>query len=395
MRTNDSMDDFRDEEREEKIPPKKHTLRHLAAFTVILIAVLAVAVAAAYRDGTGFDALRRYLIYGSTEKSGGTVSYTYDAAADNRFAVVDDRLAVLSGRQLQVLSGEGTVWSADVAMTTPALTSGGGCAAAVDVGGTELYVVDKNGLRLSLTAGAGEPFIAAELNAKGWLAVTSEKKGYKGCVSVYNDQMELAFTFNSSERFVTDARVSDDCKHLAAVTLGQKDSVFLSSLVLYDLSSTDPAGSFDVSGGLVLRTGEIGGRLAAVADTCLAFADPDGENQAVYDYGGAYLRECDPGGDDFAALLLNRYSSGSVGRIVTVDGNGRELGTLDVNEEVLSLSASGRYLAVLYADRVVIYNREMLEYATLKSTDYAKTVLMRTDGSALLIAPEKASLFLP
>ena len=104
---------------------------------------------------------------------------------------------------------------------------------------------------------------------------------------------------------------------------------------------------------------------------------------------------CDLGGEDFTAVLLNRYQTGSVGRLVTVGGDGTELGSLDVNQEILSMSAAGRYLAVLYMDTLVIYNRELQVYASLRGTDYARSVLMRPDGSALLLSSEVATLFLP
>ena len=64
-------------------------------------------------------------------------------------------------------------------------------------------------------------------------------------------------------------------------------------------------------------------------------------------------------------LQLNRYQSGSVGRLVTVDDDGEEIASLDVAEEVRDVSACGRYLSVLYADRLVVYNRQLQAYATL------------------------------
>ena len=62
---------------------------------------------------------------------------------------------------------------------------------------------------------------------------------------------------------------------------------------------------------------------------------------------------------------------------------------------MLDLSAAGRYLAVLYADELVIYNPQLQVYATQKDTGAATGVLMRADGSALLLSPDAASLFLP
>ena len=63
--------------------------------------------------------------------------------------------------------------------------------------------------------------------------------------------------------------------------------------------------------------------------------------------------------------------------------------------KVLDLSAAGRYLAVLYTDRCVIYSSALQEYASLVGTDGIRAVLQRADGSALLLGAEEARLFVP
>jgi hypothetical protein len=398
MKMKDSMtDNLNDgEEEQEKTAGGYHRLRRFLSFLLILLLVLGVVVIAAYRDGTGFDSLRRFFSYGSAKTESGTVSYTYDASTENRFAVLNEGLVILSGTELRYIDQNGKqVCTENISMADPALKTGGGCAVAYDVGGTELYVLDEDGIALHLTAEEDEPYISASLNHEGWLAVTSEKRNYKGCVSVYDDKMELCFAFNSSERFLTGAQVADDCKTLAAVTLGQKNSVFISDLVLYDLSDTAPKTHNEVTDGLVFDTGILSTTLAAISDTGLTLADTSGEIKAQYGFSGDFLREYSLTGDGYAALLLNRYQSGNVGRLVVVSKDGTETASLDVHEEIRSISAAGRYIAVLYADRCVIYTEELQEYASLTGTGYAREALMRHDGSALLIAAEKANLFLP
>ena len=394
----DTMNDiWNDNDGEEDEAPRKGgRLRRFGIFFLVLAAVLGVVLVAAYRDGTGFDALRRMFSYGSGEESTAEAQYDYDASDSNRFAVLGDSLVVLSDTKLQVLARGGEeIWSTSVRMSAPALETGGGRAVAYDVGGTELYVVDEGGEVGSLTATEEDPFISARLNEDGWLAVTAGLENYKGGVTVYNSQMDEVFLFRASDRFVIDARVTDDDNTLAVVTLGQENSVFVSNIVLYELDQEDPAADYDVTDGLVAAVGEQDGQLVTVSDTCLTYASPAGEVRATYSYAGSYLREYDLHGDGFTALLLNRYKSGGVGRLVTVDTDGQEIAALDVNEEILSISAAGRYLAVLYMDSVVIYTEELEIYAQLEGTDYARSVLMRQDGSALLLAAESAHLFLP
>lgn len=384
------------EKRVDKSKEGKHPIRSFLSFILLLAAVLLVVLFAAYRDGTGFDILRRYLHYGRSEQAGGATVYHYDAASKNRFTLLGESLVVLSDASLSLYNGAGEeVWSAPVTMTAPALTSGGGRAAAYDVGGTSLYVLDQTGLLLELTADEEEPYISAALNKNGELAVTAQKKGYKGSVKVYDRALgeEPVFEFKSSQRFVSDGYVLGDA--LAAVTLGQENGVFVSNIVLYEMPETEPKADYSISGGLVAAVGEQEGRLVTVSDTALTFAGANGEVAGTYTYSGSYLREYDLGGTGFAALLLNRYRSGSVGRLVTVDKDGEVLGSLDVREEVLDISASGRYLAVLYSDRLAVYNQDLQPYATLQGTGDARGVLMRPDGSALLLSAGSASLFLP
>ena len=375
---------------------KRHSARGVVSFVLMLAAVLLVVLLAAYRDGTGFDILRRYLHYGKAEQVGGETVYHYEAASRNRFAALGESLVVLSDASLSVLgSGGEEIWSSPVTMTAPSLISGGGRAVAYDVGGTALYVVDQTGLLMELTADEEEPYISATLNKNGQLAVTAEKRGYKGSVKVYDRTLspEPSFEFKSSQRFVLDGYVLGDT--LAAVTLGQENGVFVSNIVLYKMPEEEPAANYSISGGLVAAIGEQEGRLTTVSDAVLTSAGVNGEIQGSYSYSGSYLRDYDLGGTGFTVLLLNRYRSGSVGRLVSVDGDGELLGAVDVREEVLSISASGRYLAVLYADRLEVYNQDLQTYATLRGTGDARDVLMRPDGSVLLLSTGSGSLFLP
>ena len=376
--------------------PKKNPLKGILTFVLILLTVLVVMLLAAYRDGTGFDVLRRYLNYGVVERSTEESVYDYDGGASMRFAAVEDCLAALTENSLQILSPDGKeVWGVQLNLRNPALVSGGGLAAAYDVGGTLLYVVNAYGEVMKLEVHAEEPLISVNLNEDGWLAVTSEKKNHKGWVRVYNPEMELMFEFNSSRRFVLDACVTGGGTGLAAVTLGQEDGAFVNSIVLYDLKREDPVATYNVADSLVLAAEGKHSRIVTVTESVLTHAKTDGTILSEFSFENEFLRDFSLDGETFSVLHLGRYSSGSAGRLVSVNDDGEVLGVLDVNEEILDISAAGRYLAVLYADGVVVYNAALQAYGELEGFDQADGVLMRTDGSVLLLGEETAHLFLP
>lgn len=117
---------------------------------------------------------------------------------------------------------------------------------AYDIGGTALYVLDETGPRLELTSDG--PLVSANLNGSGMLAVTTQISGTKGHVDVYGADMQVLFAFNAHRRFVADACVTEDGGYLAAVTMGQADSVFISNLVIYDLTQEHPRGGLLCAG---------------------------------------------------------------------------------------------------------------------------------------------------
>lgn len=68
---------------------------------------------------------------------------------------------------------------------------------------------------------------------------------------------------------------------------------------------------------------------------------------------------------------------------------------MELTEEVLDISAAGDYLAVLYDDALVIYTRDLQEYARLAETNYAGQIQMEPDGTVLMISGASAWRFLP
>ena len=278
-------------------------------------------------------------------------------------------------------------------MNAPALGQGGGLAVAYDIGGTEIYVLDSHGLVRQLTCG-GE-ILAVTANEGGMLAATVNKSGYKAAVEVYDAKGSMTFEFDSSDRFVMTAAVTSDGKHLAAVTMGQEDGSYRSSIVFYKLTSETPAATCTLEGGAVYDIGHVGSLLCAVSEDALLFLSSGGKETASYSFGGKYLRRCSLSGDGYAALLLGDYKSGSQAVLATVSSAGSEIARLEISSEVLGISAAGRYIAVLYSDRLTIFDKNWNEHATLEGVSTARQVLMRADGSAVLAGSASASLYLP
>ena len=211
---------------------------------------------------------------------------------------------------------------------------------------------------------------------------------------VYDASGQPVFAYRSADRFIMTAALSDDSRTLAAVTMGQSSGVFTSYVVFYRINSESALTTTALTGSLIYDLIPMGSRFCAVMEEQLCFLDDSGEVRAAYSCGSDYLRRVDCG-DGYAALLLGRYRNGTQHRLVTVDSDGQVMASLDVDGEVLSMSAAGRYIAVLFSDRMVIYDKTLAECARLDAVSEARQVLMRADGSAVLAGSTAASLYLP
>lgn len=363
-----------------------------------LLIVLAVVVAAAWKDLKSLDSVKRLFSYNkiTQDEQGKAELYAFSNDRSNVFALLDDHLIVASTTNVTVLGDDGSiVYSGSVKLASPAIAVGGQTAAVYDIGAQTLLVFSASGLVRDMSGECSGSILSVSLNPSDYLTLNAEKSGYKSTVTVYDASGEKVFAFNSSERYVIDAAVLRDCKHMAAVTLGEANGAVANTVSLYSLGSEKAASVNTLTGSLLLSLDSVAGSLACLTDESLTFFTAGGSLAGSYRFEYPYLRGVSMEGDGFAALLLSRYRSGSALRIVTVGTDGEALGGLDSRGEVLSLSAAGNYVAVLYSDSLVIYTPQMEEYARLVGTEYARAVIMRDDGTAVLIGSASAWLYIP
>lgn len=383
------------EEQPRRLRQKKKSRKWLWLTLTVLVVLGAVAAAVLW-NANSFDGLRRSIIYARAEKdeTGCAKLYYYENDATSRFAAIDGSLVTVAANQVRLLDERSQVlYQNSVRFLHPDLVSGGGVAVAYDIGGTALYALDSKGLRWQQET-EGE-LIAVTVNPHGYVTAVYNKSGAKAAVTVWDSNGAAVFTFQSAQRFVMTAALGQDDRTLAAVTMGQEDGKFQSFLVLYHTDSDKMVATTPVDGGVAYALETLQREFCAVTEQGLYLLDSGGELKASYSYGGQFLRRCVVGDGGWAALLLSRYKSGGYASLITVDGDGNELGGCDIDGEVLDISTAGRYVAVLFSDRLTIYDKYLTEVATLPDVSEVRAVLMRADGSAVLAGASGASLYLP
>lgn len=370
--------------------------RRILKLCIVVVFVLAGAFAAANWESINLDGLRRAVTYGNTPKTEDARSFSYDRGSENGFAVLRSSLVFVSNKEVTVYNHEGKKrFTESVKMDTPAIAVGTNTAAAYDIGGEEVLIFNEQGKSARPELAEGFTVLSASLNRSDFLALVGQKKNQKCCVIVYNEDREKLFEYESSSRFVTCAYVTEDCRYLIVQTPGQNNGIFSSELSIFRLDREERYGGVSLENSMVLSIGAVRNTTLCIAEDRAVTIGAGGEIGAEYRYDPTHLRGFSDAGDGFAVFLLKRHRAGTGGKIVTVGAECKVLHQIDLTDEVLDLSVTGRYIGVLYPNRLTIYNRDLSEYATFTQMESVQKVCMQQDGSAWLISSDEIAFLVP
>lgn len=388
---------------EQKVPKKKTNIFvRLFAFLITLALIAGAIFLIAHRDLLNLDAWKRYINYRSLERndSGQAESFSYSGSSSDVITALENDLLVCSEGGIRLYSGSGVCYVEDsVILEEPAAEVCGNTAAVYSVGGNTIYLYRERA-QYSILSDLEGQLISVRLNPSGWLTVTAQESSYKAVVTIYDENLNKRMAFRLSSAFVTDAVVTDDCKSLATVSIGQNSTSFESTLSFYALPTEQDSGvNYDLT---PTSTYSLGNNVILELDNTSAIwcvgdygvSVWDGKDVGSWSCQGNYLKNYAIS-DDFTAMLIGKYQTGSQAELYTIDAQGTPSVGRVINKQVLSLSAAGRYVAVLTADHLDIYTQDLEIYATLEGTNGARKVLMRNDGTALLIGNETARLYVP
>ena len=380
---------------------KKNPLLRFLAFLLTAALLLGAVLLIANWQKLNFDFIRRYFTYRSLVKneSGQVESFRYIGGVGGSFTQLGDDLLVCSESGVRLYSPGGTAYvDQPCVLDHPFVSTGGTAAVVYDGGGSDLFVYRDREQVFSYTAEKGHSILYASLNTQGQLVLVTQASGLKGEVTIYDSSYTPLYGLKISSRFVTGAELSPDGRTLALVTSGQTGGIYDSQISFYSFprsaEETEADSVCSLGNNTILRTHWSDGLLRVLGENALAFVSPDGTLAGSYSYGRRVLKGFSLEGDT-CALLLGKYRAGSSADLVMVNAEGKELAALNMEEQVLSMSSTGRYLSVLTADGLTVYTGKLDVYHFSDALQGARRVLQRQDGSVTLISSETARLYLP
>lgn len=395
---------IREVKKTDKEPPKKrrpHLLVRLIAFVVTVALAVGAVFLVVNRDKLNFDALRRWFTYRTLAKSDTGVgeSFPYQGSQSLTLTACGGDLLSVSQTGVRLYSPGGVAYVEEtVTLSHPVCQVNKDTAVVYDAGGTFLAVYRDREQVFRLTGDA--TILSARLGVNGYLSVVTRSSGYKGVVTVYNSGFATLLELSLSSSFALDAVSSPDGRSVLVVTAGERDHLFHSTLAQYTIAGLDPehptpSAVWSLGNRLPLELVWDAGGVRVMAEYAALAADSNLQQTGVVDWSDRYLKRYSLGCSDAFVILTGKYQSGSQTLLELYDTSGALLGSLESNRPILDVSAAGKYVAVLTAQQLDIYTRDLTLYSTVENTNSASHVVLLEDGSAFLANQSAAWLQLP
>ena len=340
--------------------PKKNTRKLRKpigiAVSILSLAVLTyISIVLIFRRESGLSSL--WGLFPAREVVAAADEYYFDVGRGRVFADLDGAIAAAGTLGIQVIDSlGGEILRDPYRMSEPAIDAAGGRAIAFDIGGTAVRVFDATGVITEFDADGA--IVSASINENSWFCVcTQEVGGYKGAVKVFNNLGRDVYKVSLASGYVLSAALAPDNSRLCILMLTDSGS----RVVYYSLNSESEGNSFAMPAGIILDVRFLpGGNVIAVATDSLIVIDRNGVGKEIFGFYGRRLGGyCFDGG--LTVLHLLDYGVGFGGRIIALDADGRLLGELITDVEIISMSYGGGYLAALRSDRLAFFDADFNE----------------------------------
>lgn len=271
------------------------------------------------------------------------------------------------------LKGE-KLFSEENRVTEPVYCTSGDYA--IVYGEHDLYLSDGKEIRHNII---NNKIMSTTVNANGYTAIYTEEAGYKGSVTVFDENFTPLYKWYSASGFIIKASLSEK-NTLAVQTANEKGS----TVHVFELDSETEQYSVFLEKTLAIDFGWMDEMLCILSENAVYFADGEEIAETVsFDRAlGKYAL-----GDEL--VLIELLNGDGTGELFSYGKSGREKGSAE-SEMLRNVSVSGGRIAVICGSEAVLYGADLKE---ITRTD-AKGVraVMLCGGKMLLVRDSEVQI---
>ena len=281
-----------------------------------------------------------------TSISGGTIK---DVVSNGYYYYVltDTNITVYS-------SGGKIVLNEFHGFSNPIISTSATRALLYDQGGNAVNIYNLTG-KLHTINTKGE-IITASISDDGDFVVATHSKSYTSTATVYDDDFNEIYTWNSAKEFINNVLVDTDGDKLAISTFDVVSGQYKSKLQIFNFDSASPIHTLDFGNSLVLKIGNTGDGISIITDDKYNFLDWSDFNLKSISFSGEI--NSFKNADDGVLLTVNRPNDRSDNNVILVSDEGEEISEIKISDVITDIHYDGGRVYSLCDTSIFIYNED-------------------------------------
>ncbi len=313
----------------------------------------------------------------------------FDEGFSNQFCIYDGKIAILSDKRLVLYDISGKeAFSKTVNMTSPVLDAVGSNVLSYDRGGTGWDV--SNGTSV-IKSSADQTVLTASANEKGGFVLVTEENSYKALVTVYDPKCNPVYKFYVSDSgFVTASDIAPDGKRLVTSTVRQEGANIITTIIVNKTTEEEPISQIIVRDRLCVQLFYLDdNNICAVFEDGLVFYDKNGEETQDFSIQDQLMLDI-AASEDIVILRIGRQRTGQLSQLLVFDNSGKELNSIGFDENVESISVSGKFFSALSGDTLSVFNGKGALMESAGGLSGVRLVIINPAGSFLIVGKDRA-----
>lgn len=330
--------------------------------------------------------------FSSAPASGEFAGYSFETGTDSVYDDFGSGLAVLSSDTLSFVSSRGREEiSAQLKYSAPAMSVCRDNMIAFDRGGKGICVTNR--VAALWQKELESDVLSADINSSGAYCIVTDEQGYRAAVTLFDNNHNEKFKWMTSEFYIARAAVSPDTHRIATLCMREKDGARNSSIRIFSTGNEEPLHNIDI-GGITVYSMEYyaNGSLMLVTDSGVLVYGNDGELECKFEYAkGSLITFCHRA-EELPCVAIETGDSVTRSRVVIVSEDAEAVVDTKFTQAVRSVSNNASMAAVLLADSAAVIDaKDDGEAKTVENVN-ARDIIMRSDGSVMLIYADRAEL---
>lgn len=277
-------------------------------------------------------------------------SLSYSAPFTNQdFTSFKNGLAVVGDSEIKLFTSTGRVTlTAGSGYTNPKICASDSTVLVYDQGRNSFSVY--NSFISVYSETLDYPISSAHMAKDGSFCIVTKSKEHSSVVRIYDNKFNLEMEYSKND-YIISAKMSEDGKRLAVVSLGTSGGESETLLNVIERGRTSPRSTVKLSGRMpYVAEFTSDDRIALICSDSAHVYDLDGKRKNMFEfpYPLSKLSIAEGG----FALLLNEDSVSSGSMLAVFDANGKLKYTDKLSGHVMEIGMSGDDVVVMFRDRI-------------------------------------------